>query len=125
MLNEIKQTSVIKFNISIDEINGSIKKENEINLLRIIQESIVNIIKHADATEIKCNILKNNNAVIMSISDNGKGFNAEFNLAFETKGLGFSGMKERANILGGNISIVSAPGKGTKIILEIPIQNVD
>ena len=125
LLNEIKQTSVIKFDISIDEIDGLIEKEKEINLLRIVQEAVANIIKHAEATKINFKISKFDNAIKTFIDDNGRGFDVVFNPEFETKGLGFSGMRERANILGGNFSIVSAPGKGTKIFLEIPVQYVN
>lgn len=125
LLNEMKQTSVIKFDVYIDEIDGLIEKEKEINLLRIVQEAVANIIKHSGATKISLKISRYDYAIKIFIDDNGRGFDAVFNSESEKKGLGLSGMKERANILGGNFSIVSETGKGTKIFLEIPFKYVN
>ena len=122
IISEFNDTEMIKMTGTIENIDGLIEKEKEINLLRILQESIANTIKHSGAAEIKIKVVNLNNTIKVSIADNGKGFDSEFNPAVKTKGLGFSGMNERAKILGGVLLVESAPGKGTKIKLEIPIK---
>ena len=121
LVNEIEGAGIIKIVSSIDNIDGLIEKDKEINLLRIFQESAANIIKHAEASEMEIKVLTLRDTVEVLISDNGKGFDSELNNEVNTKGLGFSGMKERASILGGNILINSSPGRGTKIKLELPV----
>ncbi len=124
IINEIEDAGIIKITSSIENIDGLIQKEKEINLLRILQEAVANIIKHAGADEIHIKVLNLHNNIKVTIKDNGKGFDTEQNADYETKGLGFSGMKERANILRGTLSIDSIPGSGTMINLEIPVQHV-
>ena len=124
IVNEIEDAGIIKITSSIENIDGLIQKEKEINILRILQEAVANIIKHAGADEIHIKVINLHYNIKVSIKDNGKGFDTEQNADYETKGLGFSGMKERAKILRGTLSIDSTPGSGTIINLEIPVQHV-
>lgn len=121
LVNEINDTGIIKIKSEIEKIDGLIGKGKEINLLRIFQEAIANILKHSGACEIRIKVLFQNGNISASIADNGKGFDSTLNSGFETRGLGFRGMKERTNILGGTITIESVPLKGTIVNLEIPV----
>ncbi len=85
------------------------------NLFRIYQESLTNIIRHAQATVITSYLKINNQLLELSIKDNGKGFNTK-NL---TKTLGLLGMKERAIMINGIFTIESNAGSGTAITIRV------
>lgn len=123
MFTEIENSGAIKVRKNIENIDGMIKKENEINLLRIMQEAVSNILKHSGATRITISILNKQNRLTILIEDNGKGFDIDQNPEMYAKGLGLRGMNERAAILDGSIKLESTPGKGTKLLLEIPFEN--
>jgi signal transduction histidine kinase len=90
-------------------------------LFRVAQEALTNIVRHAHATLVKINIVEISGAIRMEISDNGKSFPVEKTVSSKNpKRLGLVGMKERVEIVGGSLTIESAPGKGTTVRAEIP-----
>ncbi|MFH1196877.1 MAG: PAS domain S-box protein [bacterium] len=89
-------------------------------IYRIFQEMLTNIIRHSKATEIICRIMEGNNNLILLIEDNGIGIPE--NKLNDLNSLGLIGMRERAILLGGEIKIIPADGKGTKIILTVPME---
>jgi len=97
-----------------------------INLYRIIQEALTNIIKHAQATEVKIVVKKLKNRLLININDNGRGFKGTKKsiIIDNLKGIGLSTMEERAKLLGGKIHINSKRGNGTSISVDIPLNGV-
>jgi signal transduction histidine kinase len=94
-------------------VNYELLPAEAINLLRILQEVIQNIVKHADATKINCSV-KSENELTIVISDNGKGFD----LVEIKNGNGFKNMKYRALEIHFQFEINSKPGEGTAITLS-------
>lgn len=96
----------------------------QITLLRVIQEACNNTVKYADASQIDVTISYLVNHVLLSIKDNGKGFDPIL-VSTKTKpdhsGFGLSMMRERVFLLSGNITIDSHPGEGCTIIVDVPI----
>ena len=93
----------------------------QLNLYRIAQECLSNAIKHAEATKINVQLIKDELDLILSIDDNGKGFDSSANGFSE--GLGLQTIKTRTGALGGEIEIDSKPGKGTFVHVVVPIKN--
>ena len=96
----------------------------ELQLLRIAQEALTNVRRHADATEVKVNLANVDNAVEMTVKDNGQGFDLE---ELEASPPGYHGLtiiKERAEGLGGTAHIITAPGKGTEVHVSLPVEKV-
>ncbi len=95
-----------------------LQQNTEINLYRIVQEALNNTIHHARASRAEVYLRKSAGCLTASIMDDGIGFDP----AAVTKGdrLGLFGMRERAEMIGGNLSINSIPGEGTTIFVEIP-----
>lgn len=89
---------------------------------RIAQESLENIIKHARATRVLLSLSLEDNNYILSIEDNGVGFDPEHQTSPDT--LGLRGMRERAAECGGKLDIVSHPGSGTKISIITELNHV-
>jgi signal transduction histidine kinase/ligand-binding sensor domain-containing protein len=102
---------------TIDAVDGLIDKEDEINIVRIVQEALNNIVKYADAKNVFVDVMREGPFVLLRVKDDGKGFRMEQ----ITPGMGFAGISERVRILHGSITIQSEPGKGTTIISYIPI----
>lgn len=96
--------------------------EAQIALFRITQEAITNIVRHSNAESVSIAVEFKKRSVAIHIEDDGKGFNVDEILGSrETdRGLGLLGMKERAELVEGRLSIDSQPGRGTRIDVEIP-----
>jgi len=119
IISEIESADLIKIISEINNIDDTIPKEKEINLIRILQEALSNILKHSGAAVINISITKRKNTILLIIKDNGKGFNTEY----YSNGLGIMSINERADILGGTVTINSIIGKGTTLSVEIPVKN--
>ena len=91
----------------------------EIILYRVIQESVNNVIKHANASELKIYLEKNNSEIKAVIKDNGRGFDASHPRA--TDGIGLKNIKARIQYLNGNVKFASVPGTGTEISINVPL----
>ncbi len=90
-------------------------------VFRVAQEALTNVVRHAQATRVEIVISKISGAVRMEIRDNGKSFQVEqVLLARNHKRLGLVGMRERIEMVGGNLAVESEPGKGTTVRAEVP-----
>ena len=87
------------------------------SLLMILQESVGNAIRHGRATCVKVHVAFGENGLVLEVEDNGCGFDT----AVHARGLGLGGMDDRAKALGGTFRIESAAGRGSKVIVEVPI----
>jgi signal transduction histidine kinase len=101
-----------------------VKGDKRTVLYRVAQEALTNIARHAQASRAEVSIEMLDGAICMKIKDNGKGFQTERVLhAKRNKRLGLLGMRERLEMVSGNFTIKSAPGKGTSVIAQIPLVN--
>ncbi|MCW3114595.1 MAG: hypothetical protein JWR18_2991 [Segetibacter sp.] len=90
-----------------------------IGIFRVFQESLTNVARHANATQVDCLLQNADNNLSLIISDNGVGF--KLNGKGERKTLGLLGMKERIMMLNGKFNVASEPGKGTTVSVEVPL----
>ncbi len=86
-----------------------------------MQESLTNVARHANAQNVKVKLERNGLDIILTIEDDGKGFDKKKIAGKKT--LGILGMKERTTVLGGKYEVISAPGEGTKIRVVTPFRN--
>jgi signal transduction histidine kinase len=104
-----------------DDINISDAEKN-LAIYRIAQESLNNIIKYAEATHVFIYLTNRNSHVQLSIEDDGIGFDSnELTRNSENKSFGMDIMKERAAMIGGELKVETSPGKGTTIIVRMPV----
>ncbi|MEI9809410.1 MAG: ATP-binding protein [Bacteroidota bacterium] len=89
-----------------------------IGLFRIYQEALTNVARHAEAKNVKASLELLPDQFSLVIIDDGKGFDS----TRKNKSLGLLGMKERAHIMGGTLTINSEPGKGTTVTVSVPLK---
>jgi signal transduction histidine kinase/ligand-binding sensor domain-containing protein len=113
----------VRFAAEIEPLDSLFSAEAEINVYRILQEAISNIVKHAQATEAKVSVKRSSTGADVVIQDNGRGFLPCSADPTETRrgGFGLIGIAERARLLGGDLTVDSAPGGGT--VLTIRLRN--
>jgi signal transduction histidine kinase len=104
----------------IDNLN--LNYETKINLFRLLQEGLNNVRKHADASRVRVKLVSSFPSVILRIEDDGKGFDMKKRLSYSAreKRMGLSSMTHRVDLLLGKMNIESVPGKGTKVVIEVP-----
>jgi len=101
---------------------GRLPDAVEIALYRVVQEALTNATKHARASQISIQVRKSGRGLSCSIRDNGAGFDlGEVQSDRKRSGLGLIGMRERLSAVGGTFSIDSAPGRGTKLLIRVPV----
>jgi len=123
MIEQIAETSTTKFSTEIENIDDLLAPDIEINLYRIVQEALNNVMKHAQASRVIVEMRREPAGLRVSILDNGRGFDPmRTDRDGEAEpGLGLAGMGERAKVLGGRIGLQTAPGKGTRLTLTVPL----
>ncbi len=115
LLTDFQHNTGITPTCKID-IPTTLTLEIDTTLYRIVQESLTNIHKHAQAQEIVVQLTKEYGSIELSIADNGRGFNPDRN----TTGFGLRGMQERTVALGGKFHVKSQPGNGCCISISLP-----
>jgi signal transduction histidine kinase len=107
----------------IDGLDRLLSREAQINIYRIFQESLTNIGKYAQASNLKIVMKSEAGHVSFLIADNGRGFKLEevWGRDPARRGLGLMAMEERARMLGGVLEIKSQEGQGTQLTLTIPV----
>lgn len=99
--------------------------EVAVTLMRILQESLQNVVQHAQADHVFVSIAYASDAVTMTVEDDGVGFEQPVNPAMDGNGLGLLGMRERAELVGGQLRLDSKPGEGTTVSVIVPLSELD
>ncbi|MEO1052059.1 MAG: PAS domain S-box protein [Bacteroidota bacterium] len=122
LIEQTSQLTHLVINYSIDVNVKTVENEKLHSLFRIVQEAINNVVKHAEASEVKIDLYQDKNNMILAISDDGKGLDPV--LLTSTKranGNGLRNMRERARISGGKFEISPGTESGTKVKITIPV----
>ncbi len=123
LVSSFAKFSGLEADIDLMEINTYFGQNSQRMIYRIVQESLNNMSKHAQATAFGVQIEKRQNRIFLVVKDNGKGFNVEeiFSSISPEKGMGLTAMAERVRILRGSFDVESEPGCGTAIHVTIPV----
>jgi signal transduction histidine kinase len=117
LLEDVVETGLIELETDIQNFDNLLTKANEMNVFRIVQECFNNILKHAQATAARIQINAEDSMIAIRIEDNGVGIEPA---ATEKGGFGMIGIRERLNILNGQIEIRDNKPTGTIINIQIP-----
>lgn len=121
LLDELGKRQKIKIFEDMDDINQLFSVQTEINLFRVMQESLNNIAKHSRATQVSVSIKRQNDRVNFLIQDNGIGFDQKQKTRkkIAAQGMGLASMDERLRIIGARLNIRSQSGMGTEISFSV------
>ena len=133
LIGRIASRGMLAIDFSVDGKVYDLPKHVEIAIFRIVQESLNNVVNHAETDKVRVRLLFSPNALSVLVEDHGKGFNQEEREKKEARlvesdgdepaeeiRFGLLGMRERAKIIGAELNITSAPGEGTRVHLRIP-----
>lgn len=107
----------------IDAVDGCLSSQAALRLFRVFQEGLNNIVKHSGASEAWLDMTREATYVRLTIRDNGRGFDpGAVTPTVAGDGFGLMGMTERARMMGGDLKIESAPGRGTTVTILVPVE---
>jgi signal transduction histidine kinase len=115
---EFSRRSGVPVVVQIDGDLDGLPETHRTCIYRIVQESLTNCAKHAGANNIRISVYGRHDWVSLSIQDDGAGFDRQ---TTSDRGLGLIGIEERVRELDGKVTIISQPGKGTIVEVEVPV----
>jgi len=121
-LRRLRENSGIQTTLTVSE-EPELDMLTGVTLYRIAQEALANVIRHAEASEVEVSLSIVDGAAVLEIRDNGKGMSRE--QIASSRSLGLLGMRERAELLGGMVSIEARPGEGTIVKATLPLGKDD
>jgi signal transduction histidine kinase/ligand-binding sensor domain-containing protein len=117
MVTRVAKASGIAITAELDPLDGALGSDSAMSVYRIAQEALNNVVKHSGASEAKVRLTREAAGVRLAVADNGRGFDHHVH---GHSGFGLNGMAERVRLLGGTLSIRSAPGEGTTVETLLP-----
>lgn len=118
MISDLQLTGALKISFAHNIDDTLLSGSKKITLFRILQEQLKNIIRHSNATTTRISLQTINEAVVLAITDNGKGFDPHHT----RQGIGLTNIHERTQFYDGTVDISSAVGKGCTLTVTIPVQ---
>jgi signal transduction histidine kinase len=122
LCEELMALHHIDVHVTCDGLPSSVQGTLALALLRIVQEALHNVVKHSGARCATVEIVGQSDAVVLRIVDDGRGFDVE---ATEARGIGLANMRERLEPFNGRLSISSAPWRGTRIEVSVPMRRAN
>jgi signal transduction histidine kinase len=119
LICEFRTSSEVTCNLQIDEEMADLDPGQTSTVFRLVQESLTNIGRHAQASNVQVSLQRQSVAYVLTVADDGRGFDPT---KIPIKSLGIQGMRERAEMLGGRLDVRSRPSEGTTIIVTFPIR---
>ena len=118
-LNDAGDTAV---DLKTSGLHDRLPSNVELVLYRVAQEALSNVVRHARARHAQISITAESGKVVLEVTDDGAGFDAAQPRSGKPHGLGLLGMRERLALVGGELAITSALGKGTRIVAVVPLE---
>ena len=118
LVNDFSRRMGIAVDLALPGDDFEVDAERSTALFRVLQESLTNVARHSHATHVRVELTGTDNAVRLQVQDNGKGIDPAADEGHQTFGL--LGMRERAGMLGGELTVRSSPGAGTTVVMIVP-----
>jgi signal transduction histidine kinase len=112
---EVSRRTGIRIDVEAEDVPDELPEEHKTCVYRVVQEALHNSSRHAQAHSVRVSVLQGPERLLLTISDDGRGFDAS-----RVRGLGLLGMEERVKHLGGAFEVLSWPGQGTELRAELP-----
>jgi two-component system sensor histidine kinase DegS len=109
--------------ITINGLNGRLPNQLEVAVFRIVQEALTNVARHAHAAHAQVTIEAVGDGITVIVEDDGAGFNVDDSRLRDPKMMGLTTMRQRAEMFAGQITFDSTPGRGTRVVTTLPVDN--
>jgi PAS domain S-box-containing protein len=116
---QLEKRTEIRFEFKSSAKEIVLDRDRSTTIFRICQEALTNVVRHANASKVKITLKEEPGRIVLRISDNGKGIEEE--QLSDPKAFGLISMRERARSWGGDVKINGSPGKGTVVMVSIPL----
>ncbi|WP_350284241.1 ATP-binding protein [uncultured Croceitalea sp.] len=120
MATVISETNALQVTVEDFGMGERLENSLELNLFRMVQELVANTIKHAEASKVTIQLTQHEDNLNIIVEDNGKGFERS-QVDTSNTGMGLTTIEKRVEHLEGNFTVDSIPGKGTSILIDIPV----
>jgi PAS domain S-box-containing protein len=117
LADNMNSAGSLDIQIDVEDFDEPLHNDIQLTFYRILQEQLSNIFKYAKATMAEITIEKKDNSIQLRIKDNGRGFDT----SVKKPGIGLENIKRRVNVLGGTSKIISSPGQGCELLVQVPI----
>ncbi len=114
---EVSRHTGIRVDVEAEDVSDELPDEHKTCVYRVVQEALQNSSRHAEAHSVRVSVVQVPERLVLTIRDDGIGFDAS-----RVRGLGLLGMEERVNHLGGVFEVLSWPGRGTELRVELPFE---
>lgn len=123
LVDNLKIDPNLNITTDVETIDHLVSRKHWIVIYRVVQEALTNIVKHAHAGHVRFVTCRRQDRVVISVEDDGKGFDLNPSMTEEAnaKGLGLTTMRERVTLIGGDYNLWSRTGEGTRISFSIPV----
>jgi two-component system sensor histidine kinase DegS len=118
-----KEKSGIQTSLAATGKEKRFESVREVMVFRALQELLSNIRNHASATQVRISVDTDDSRVRVIVEDNGKGFDVDTAFSGPQRTIGLAALKERVELLGGELQIDSQPGQGTRIVMDVPFES--
>ena len=118
VVEDFGSRSGLRTDFQAEDLPAALPPRTQAEVLRVLQEALTNVRKHADATVVRVNAEVASGRLQLHVVDNGRGFRPEDTSG---DGVGLQGMKERARLMGGELRVISQPAGGTHVQLTVPL----
>lgn len=121
-VKEFRRRHAISVEFAEAGMAGRLPRDVETAAYRIVQEALTNVAKHAASSSCRVSLVRLARGLVVVVGDDGVGFEAGSERSASEWGLGLVSMRERATQLGGSLVVESAPGRGTRVMVELPVE---
>jgi signal transduction histidine kinase len=113
---EVSKRTGMAVSVDAAEVSDTLPDSHNTCVYRVVQEALHNCVRHAHAGCVRIRVRQESGRILLSVQDDGRGFDAR-----HVRGLGLAGMEERVTHLGGAFQVNSEPGRGTLVLVELPL----
>ncbi len=119
LVEDVEKKTGLEFDLVLDEVEPELDEETASALFRILQESLTNVVRHAEASGVQVSLMRSEAQLVLKVVDDGRGMEPADRS--KPRSFGLIGIRERAYILGGSVRIESEPDRGVTIEVAVPV----